>query len=262
MHMKSLLLAAAMLAPIGAAVAQQEEQVTLQIAVPPIPCATGTSAFLQNKVLYLENFTDGILPDPLYITKNVIWFDGVGPVDSSTIGAITVAVDPGQKYIQAAGFPSAQRFEPQYLKPLGILELRNVGVRRFSEDYNPPVAYRSGDAVIIAPYCTGGAPGSVMTSLFLAVNYKATADIPNPPTSAPPHQLLVGHFDTVSSGNPASSVRSVVPGPVVAASKFRAGSPTPGWAHKVRRFPTRRLIGCRSACRPAIAQAARRSRSS
>ena len=53
--------------------AQQLEQIALSASLQPMSCI---GAPLQGEVIFLENLTNGNLPDTVYITRALFWWDG------------------------------------------------------------------------------------------------------------------------------------------------------------------------------------------
>ena len=45
-------------------------------------------------MLFIENYADFDVPEPLYIVQTVFWFDSANAIDSTTIGNIPYAIDP------------------------------------------------------------------------------------------------------------------------------------------------------------------------
>lgn len=208
----------ALLCPAGA-MAQQTEQISINSWLYGIPCnydvvpggvATG------NQLMFLENYVDGILPNPAYITQVLFWAEaGANGVDATTTGNVGLALDPQQRYVNAANFPAAQLVLNHYTKPLNILELYLGGKRTQVFTFNPPIAYRPGDVIIVGPECKGG--GTL--NLMAVFNIQATADFDpaNVPTT-----LLNVPLTNYDVGGPPLSARILVPGPDSAVSKIRA----------------------------------------
>lgn len=206
------------------AIAQQPlEQVMIDVFPQPIPC-NGVSALAQNQIIYLENSYNGILPSTVYINRIITANDGVGPIDATTVGAIFTAVDPGRKWIAASGFPNFQKLEPQYIKSLGFLEMNLGGPRYHDQKIDPPIAYRAGDALVMAPYCSGGgnaALGGVLNGSLLVLGIQSTTgDIVDPPLTGLPY-VYAQPYDSYSTNTAQGSARSIIPGPASPTSQFR-----------------------------------------
>lgn len=158
---------------------EQVEQVFLQISLPPI-YPMGTPQLIGN--INLEAYVDGLLPttcgQPLYITSAGFWFDSPNPSFGSK-GNVAIGIDPQKIYTKRQIFATEHQptmgswLEPQYEKTLVIWESIK-GSRQAWERHNPPIAYRSGDALQVAPEVLSGTPPILGGFVFLG--YMATDD--------------------------------------------------------------------------------------
>jgi hypothetical protein len=225
--MRYLFVAFLLLATPAAAL---QQQVSVVMNLPAISCGGG--ALAGGSVFHLEDFVDGILPSTIQITRAIIWYDGGAPIDQTTRGNLAFAVDPGGNYLRRAGHPLHQFEEVQYVKPLGVLELfpevisataiplvytGQHGTRRHVEDFNPPITYNTGDAIIGGPECTGG---GTVAGAELVIFYLADADIPDPPVG-PPFYLLNTTLDGDAPPQAGVCDRNLIAAPSVAATQIR-----------------------------------------
>lgn len=184
---------------------QQLSQATIYMALQPFLCGGAPNNKGDNYVTFLENYVDGILPNDVYITKVKLWIDG-GSAPNAT-GNFWLVIDPQQQYLQKTGFPAHQAYEPQYLKSIGIMEFAPNKSQQYVEDFNPPVRYSAGDALLVAPECSGPR----VLGQFALVNIQSTFDLANLPQ---PKTLLNVKFDTPtnpSAGVAGQTVRNLVP---------------------------------------------------
>lgn len=195
----------ALLALLSVAHAQQIEQIQTVI-LHRVPCIVGTPAAVDgfatgNQEVFLENYVDTILPPVTYIVRSTIWVEGIDPIAPNTYGNLAYAVDPGRSYALSSAYPATQNITIQYLKTLGALQLFPRGSQFVEFKYDPPIAYRTGDALVIAPECIGG-----QTLLgYLHVMIQGTQDFISQPQ---PVSLLSVSLDHPAAGQPGASVRS------------------------------------------------------
>lgn len=151
--------------------AQQVEQIQTSIYA-NTPCVVGTPAAVDgiatgNQEVFLENYVDTILPPIVYITWAAIWVEGINPIGPNTYGNLTFAVDPGRRYATAASYPANQTVLIQYLKTFGWHQLNPGGSQASEFKKETPIAYRTGDGIVIAPECIGGQ--TLPTYYFLSI---------------------------------------------------------------------------------------------
>src|SRR3954469_225129 len=81
-----------------------------------------------NMEFFLENLTDGLLPNPATITGSTIWVQGGVP--ASVFGDLSFAIDPQQDYAKNAGFPAYQYYVVNTFKTLAVMQLQpsNAGL--------------------------------------------------------------------------------------------------------------------------------------
>lgn len=216
------LLAAISLLAASSVHAQQSEQTSINIYVPGgTPCvATGgtntpstNGRSTGNNILFLENYTDKILPNPAYITGTMIWVDGVNPIPAATYGNLGFAIDPGMKWTTIAGFPDLQHRAIFGLKPIAHMQLLPQGQQFVKERIWPPMSYSTGDVMIVAPECESGATPLPVFETYLNINFLAPL--------IEPRVLFKVDDAYPSSGNPTAHLRSMIPGPSTAATKVR-----------------------------------------
>lgn len=192
--------------------AQQLEQVQAVMWF-QIPCNGSLTASGGNQVVFLENYVDQLLPNPVYITSAVTWNEMGSELllPAGIRGNVTVGVDPGKQYLRASGFPPTQFIMPQFTKTLAAWEIFPSGSIQSWREFSPPIGYRAGqDAILIGPECTTP-PGSPLFTMNFSLNirFQNVGDL----TSLPmPIVTYAGYSnDGVSVGNTSTSVRNVVP---------------------------------------------------
>lgn len=118
----------------------------------------------------------GPFPDEVKITRLWLWnqYGDVYPAAGS--GDMSVAVDPGGHYTRISGIPEDERVQPFNLKTLGILEFLPGHKHGEKFDHSPPIAYRKGDLIVLAPEANG-IPG-VTFQIFSLFMVEAMGDWP------------------------------------------------------------------------------------
>jgi hypothetical protein len=204
--------------------AQQQEQIQFNAWFYGIPCpyvrppasqpanVIADGRLAGQKTFFLENYVDGVLPDPVYIVQSGIWAESIFELDSTTVGQVGIAIDPQMQYINASNWPIGQFTLNHYTKTLGILEMYPNNKRLQMSTPTLPIAYHSGDALILAPECTGGGTVNIVALFML----QATSDF-----AAPAYAMNVPLTQADINGPPYSA-RILVAGPIAAASKIRA----------------------------------------
>lgn len=193
---------------------------TIQIALQDIPelgVASSSGTISGNGLVAIENYVDQLLPYPLGICKSVMWWDDAAAIPSNVRGNIAVAVDPARGYSNRANWPWQQRWEPILMNPLGVYEIFPGGRRRSVEDYNVPVAYRDGDVILVAPEIAGGS--GTLHGVWLALSVLSDTRIID---WTMPAQMFGTTLDAITAGNVGYSLRNLIPGPPVNATKVRA----------------------------------------
>jgi hypothetical protein len=178
------------------------------------------------QVLFLENYVNGLLPNPLRISRVKSWIEPVGnsgPIDATTIGNIGVMIDPQQYYTKKSTFPIGQLVTNNWTKELQALEMVLGGSRqKEGVTYAAPMMYRSGDIIAVAPECQGGG------SVNLIYEFKVLSDtgdidpsvIPSTWTQWPATPVQFTPANTDVSNTPFSA-RILVPGFATASTKIR-----------------------------------------
>lgn len=152
------------------------EQATL-IAEPFKFAATHDAALAAKRVIRLEELMPaGYLPLtlPARIVRVVLVNEMAGDYPAGCAGNITVGVDPGGRYCAASGFPAVETCNPALLKLIGSIEFYPGRPKIVRHDHSPPIVYRAGDGIVVAPEVWGNF--GCEPHIFLAFNVEAECD--------------------------------------------------------------------------------------
>jgi hypothetical protein len=194
------------------------ELVTL-IAPPVDFSGSEASSLAAKRVILLENLLPpefGPLTGPVKIRGLLIWNQMAGDYPAGCSGDVSVAVDPGKRFITASGFPAVETCDPMFLKCLGVLEFapgREHGARW---TFDPPIVYHPGvDAIVFAPEAntTGASPPQI--AIFQEYYIEAAGDF-----ALAPGVVFNQALDTNSNNNsPPCCLRSLIPNIAVGGSQ-------------------------------------------
>lgn len=178
-----------------------------------------------NLEFFLENLTDGLLPNPVTITGSTIWVQGGVP--SNIFGNLSMAIDPQQVYAKTAGFPAYQYYVVNTFKTLAVMQIQpsNAGLpgqqqymgNQFVWQTLPqPFDYYPGDAIAFAPEC-----GSTDPTKKTVLPTLVSVTLSNP--DIPPLQYVLNFppVQMVKTSNPGRSLRNLLPAAAAASSKIR-----------------------------------------
>lgn len=163
-----------------------------------------------NRILHLPEFA----PDPAPIVG--VWLFAQNPIEgfpADAYGHITVAVDPGSRYSNSAGYPSNQFEEPYYLKTIGVMETRpNWGLMQRTE-HQHPIRYSSGDCIVFASEIYN-VPNIL---LYMGIVWQQEGDIPNQAGTL----LFSTILDSVIDRSNGIAMRNIIPANGVACNEVR-----------------------------------------
>ncbi len=225
-----VLIAALFLLNSVCAHSQTLEPIAIQILVPGgTPCmpagASNTPSddgrVSGNQVIFPENWTDGVLPDPAQIVWSQVWVDGVDPIQTER-GNIPFLVDPGQVWSKLADYPIHQRYQVKNLNNIGTLQLQPHGNQFVDNSFSPPVVYHSGDGIVVAPECNNALTTTTRFATYFTVKI---IGVRNPVTgtfTSPNAPLLSVTAATPVGGQSPYHLRMLVPAPSFHATKIRA----------------------------------------
>lgn len=203
--MKKLIgIATAILFTVSAS-AQQIESIPIQMTFGSV--CNGAMFPGSNKVSYIENYFDWLLPNPLYISDAYLWTEmgATGELPAGITGNVSIAIDPGKRYITASGFPNVQDTNPQFLNTLAWLQYFAGGPLTSKMEFKTPVAYRAGqDAIVFAPECFSSP--SINLATFLTLRFQNAAGLS---TLSLPLVAYNTPNDGTSVNNAAISVRNL-----------------------------------------------------
>lgn len=145
------------------------------------------------------------LPDPCRIVRAIMWAQNPLVFPGDARGDITLAVDPGSQYCQAAGFPAQQNPTDfvYYLKTIGVFEAALGAKRAQLMGHSPPVAYRASnnDCIVFAPELLG-TPYAM--DMYVGIVAESVHGDLEPPTWTTIYNAI---FDTDVAGNNNISIR-------------------------------------------------------
>lgn len=157
------------------------EQINL-IGTPFQFAASHDVAVLAKRVVRLEDMVPAGY-EPLFnesrpvvhIVETLLANEDAGDYPAGCSGNVTMAVDPGGRYVAASGFPAVETCLPQLLKFIGAIEFYPGRSKIVTKACNR-VAYRQGDRIVIAPEVWGG-PHACNPFVFYAIGIEATEDL-------------------------------------------------------------------------------------